>query len=382
VTIFICVSATEAETARLLRDGPRRDFVELARATGGVLVYQRPAASRRGVWRRLTGPHVRQAWEAARRARPGDTVFADGEHIGLPLLGFLILRARRGVRVVMLGHFVTRSWKMLPLAILTRFGPATTLIVHSMIQARKIRPVLGRRCTLRFLPYQVDTDFWNTEAAPPNGDCPTLLAVGAEHRDYATLIEAVRDLPVRVRIAAGSYWARNRAAIGSTPENVEFLTQPLPFCELHAAYEAATAVVVPLEDVPNQSGVTTILEAMSMGRPVITSATAGQNECVSGPTIDGAEAVDIGSLSLRGPRLFDARAPVSTTGCYVPPGDVAAMRAAITRLLVAPEEWREMGSAGRRSACRYFTIERFVESLRDIIADTVPAASEMPLGVR
>ncbi len=382
MTVFICVSATEADTARLLCDGPRRDFVELARAVGGELVYQRPASSRRGVWRKLTGPHVRQAWEAARRARPGDTLFADGEHIGLPLLGFLSLLSRRGVCVVMLGHLVSRPWKMLPLAILTRLGPTTTVIVHSVIQARKIRPVLGRRCTLRFVPYQVDTDFWNTDSAPPHGDCPTLLAVGAEHRDYATLIEAVRDMPVRVRIAAGSHWARNRAGIGSTPENVEFLTEPLPFRELRAAYEAATAVVVPLEDVPNQSGVTTILEAMSMGRPVITSATAGQNECVSGPTVDSAGNVDNSSLSLRGPHLFDAGAPAPMTGCYVPPGNVAAMRAAIIRLLAAPEERREMGAAGRRSACRYFTIERFVESLRDIIEDPVPAASEMPLGVR
>ena len=58
MAVLICVSVTEAEAARLQERGPRRDFVELARTTGGELLYQ-PAGSRRsGLLGRLFGPHI------------------------------------------------------------------------------------------------------------------------------------------------------------------------------------------------------------------------------------------------------------------------------------------------------------------------------------
>ncbi|MGH2634172.1 MAG: hypothetical protein ACRDG3_12240, partial [Tepidiformaceae bacterium] len=62
MSVLICVSATEAETEQLLDNGPRRDFVELAKATGGHLLYQPTSKLRNRALRKLAGPHIREAW--------------------------------------------------------------------------------------------------------------------------------------------------------------------------------------------------------------------------------------------------------------------------------------------------------------------------------
>lgn len=373
----IGVSATATEAGRLVADGPRRDFVALAEAVGGEIVYRDEAPRRRGWRARLIGPHIRQAWRLAKAARRGDRVFADGEHVGIPLCAFLLLRMKRGVPVVMLGHYVDRRWKLAPMWLLSRVGPAATVVVHSVTQAGIARPRLGRRWTVRTVPYQVDTEFWRMPGESPTRDgIPLVVAVGAEHRDYRTLIEAVRGLDVRVCIAGASHWARDVAGYDRLPANVEFLSQPLPFAELRALYARATAVAVPLVDVSNQFGVTTILEAMSMGLPVVTTANRGQRECIRGPLIgaDGElEAVAEG----RGPELFGATVADAATGCYVPVGDAAALRRAIEVVTAGGGVGVAFGAAARVSAERAFSFERYVATLADILDGAAPVTARL-----
>src|SRR5690606_17783691 len=149
----------EAQAARLLKDGPRRDFVELARLTEGTLLYA--AGSRgRGILGRFVGPHVRQAFRAARSLHAGDTCFADGEHIGIPLLVALALQLKRGVRVVMLGHLVDRPWKKFLLRVATRLVPNGSLLLHSTVQREKVHAALAKSWKIELVPYQVDTSYW------------------------------------------------------------------------------------------------------------------------------------------------------------------------------------------------------------------------------
>ena len=89
--------------------------------------------------------------------------------------------------------------------------------------------------------------------------------------------------------------------------------------ELRDQMQASDIVVMPLLPVDFQAGVTTILEAMAMARPVICSSTVGQMDVV----VDG------------------------ETGRYVPPGDVAALRRAIEDLLADPDLAAAMGRRGR-----------------------------------
>ncbi len=366
---WLCVSATAQETAQLRAAGPRRDFLELQRETEGTLLF-RNGTPRGGGWRgRLLGPHVGQAWRAARLVLDGDVAFADGEHVGLPLLAFLRLNRRHPRRVVMLGHLPGRPWKRRLFAMLTAGGGGVgaggegVLVVHSVAQADRLRGLMGPRWRLALLPYQVDADYWRSRSAPTE-DPPLIVAAGSEHRDYATLLQAVDGLPARVVIAAGSHWARRSAAHGSLPANVEWIERTLPFRELRDLYERSSVVVVPLQDVPNQSGVTTILEGMSMARAVVVSATAGQREIVRGPIVGTGDDLDGPADPERGPQVLLPGAPdEATTGCYVPPGDVPALRAALERLLADRARCTALGEAARAAVERHFTIEAFTARL-------------------
>lgn len=365
MTVLLCISVTQEESARLERNGPRRDYLELASAVGGTILY-RTAQSRRGVLGRLAGPHLRQAWIAARRLKRGDTCFADGEHIGIPLLALLFLFGKRRTRVVMLGHLVDPQWKRQLLRLTTRLTPGGTLVVHSVEQQRRIASVVARSWRVELVPYQVDTQYWTPSTSP--GASKLVVAVGSENRDYETLARAVAGLEVEVRIAAGSHWARSIAGSSNPPPNLHYIEQTLPFSELRDLYGRAAIVVVPLHDVTNQSGVTVILEAMSMSKPVIVTASRGQNECIQGPVMRSAGQLDYAATSGRGPRTFgDDDALNGQTGVYVLPGDDAALGAAILALTADPELARKIGSAGRRAAETHFTLERYVSALTAIL---------------
>ena len=362
---LLLVSVAERDIRRLTGNGPRRDFLELAQATGGDLRYASAARSRS--WRgKLLGPHVRQAWHAAAELRNGDTAFADGEHVGLPLLVFLALRARRRVRVVMLGHLVDRRWKRVLLSLASRAVPGGVLVVHSAIQRDIASRALAANWSVELVPYQVDSAFWQSAGTlPSNG---TILAVGSENRDYTTLCAAVDGLPHRVVIAAGSHWARRQATAEHVPANVEFLTQTLDFSALRQAYEQASLVVVPLHDVLNQSGITTLLEAMSMRRPVVVTASRGQRESVQGPLIRADGASDSAATSDRGPAVFGDAVDSRQTGYYAAPGDPASLRAAIQAALADPATSATIGQAARDSIEAHFTLPRYVNELSGLLS--------------
>ena len=377
---LLLASASEAEAARLTENGPRRDFLELARETDAEIVYA-AEGNRGGLLGRLLGPHVRQAWRAAGIARREDAVFADGEHNGLPLLLALRLRGKRARRVVMLGHLLSRRWKLPLLALATRLHGGGLLLLHSVEQERIVRRWIGPSWRVALTPYQVDTAFWRTAAEPE--EPPLIVAAGSENRDYTTLVEAARGLPARVVIAAGSHWARSTAQAHELPENVEYLSEPLSFTGLRDLYDRASVIAVPLNDVRNQSGVTTILEGMSMGRPIVVSATRGQREVVTGPLVDATGALDPVATADRGPRAITEAGPetqAKPTGLYVPAGDAAALRAALERLLADRAEAAALGAAGRQAAERDFDVDRYVAGLAgavDATPDTLSAFSHV-----
>jgi glycosyltransferase involved in cell wall biosynthesis len=99
-----------------------------------------------------------------------------------------------------------------------------------------------------------------------------VLAVGFDvARDYATFADAMKELPYRTIIVARP---RNLEGI-RLPPNAEVLHDP-PFVELRELYAGAKCVVIPVrrEGYPfgaDVSGVTSLLEAMAMAKPVIVS---------------------------------------------------------------------------------------------------------------
>jgi glycosyltransferase involved in cell wall biosynthesis len=197
------------------------------------------------------------------------------------------------------------------------------------------------------IPWSVDSQFWRPLGMPADLVC----AVGSEMRDYPTLIEAMRGLPMRCHLAAGttrevtSPWVGAIGAAGGLPPNVT--VGKLPFSELRMLYARSRLVTVPLLPTDNDNGVTTILEAMAMGKAVVCSRTEGQ----VGVVVDG------------------------ETGLYVPPGDPRALREAIRYLWDHPDVADRMGRAGRARVLAHYRFDDFVSRVKAVVEEVVAAAA-------
>lgn len=132
-------------------------------------------------------------------------------------------------------------------------------------------------------------------------------------RDYATLIEACRPLDCRVLL-------RTSAELAVDGGRAEFVRlDRMTFRELRACYARARIVVVSLKALSSPTGITSILEAMAMGKATI--------------------ATDIGTTR----DLIEDE----VTGLVVPPGDAEALRHAIQCLLADPGLRERLGRAAR-----------------------------------
>jgi glycosyltransferase involved in cell wall biosynthesis len=170
-----------------------------------------------------------------------------------------------------------------------------------------------------------------------------ICSAGLEFRDYATLVEAVRDLDVDVVVAAASPWSKRTSDVtdGGVPANVTLCK--LSLFELRQLYADARFVVMPLHPVDFQAGITTILEAMAMGKGIVCSRTEGQTDAI----VDG------------------------VSGVYVPPADVTALRAAISGLLDDDELATRLGSGAREWVVREADIAVYIDRIIGEVARRV-----------
>jgi glycosyltransferase involved in cell wall biosynthesis len=382
VLLVISAQPTDAQRAAIAAGHePRRDYDALRDALHAELLC--PADARRTrlgrLIERVAGRGAALAWAAFGRRQAYDVLYTDAESVGLPLALLLRLsRTRRGrPRHVMLTHYLTPRVKRL----FFRLGVAShvdTLIVHSSAQRARALALPGMTPErVALLPYFADTRFWRPDAAPATSgnESPMICAVGLEFRDYTTLVEAVRALPVRVVIAAASAWSHHSAFAGAPalPPNVTVASYR--YEPLRDLYAAARFVVVPLREVDNQAGITVILEAMAMGKAVIVSATRGQTDVVRDPRDDGRDPV----ARAWWPGFVDRPGCTGSlgslpTGLYVAPADREALRHAIQQLLDQPALAAELGCNGRRVAETLFTLEAFTARFAAVIrGEPVPA---------
>lgn len=195
---------------------------------------------------------------------------------------------------------------------------------------------------IKFIPYYVDEKFWKPTTAEENMIC----SVGVEMRDYPTLIEAMSKLDIKCHIAAGSARGkifRTVQAIyecGPLPQNVT--VGPLPPKELRELYARSRFVVIPLLESESDNGLTSILEAMAMGKAVICSRTRGQVDVIR----DG------------------------ITGIFVEQGNSQELQKTIQYLWDNPNEAKRMGEEGRKQIEQFNSWEKFVNSIRNIINET------------
>jgi glycosyltransferase involved in cell wall biosynthesis len=348
-----------AELRRLAERGarPRTPYVALADALQADVIdadylLHRGASVSRAIGR-LAGTVEGQVVEMFIRRRRYRHIVAWADKVGLELaLAFKLARARRDL--VLVSNWLMGPSKRVFLErghVQSHLG---TIIGYGSVQLRLAAERYGipeERLHLAVQP--VDEHFWQPEPAPTGP--PTICSVGcvSGFRDYATLADAVRGLPVKVELAVGSLILseahrrdraqRFRSAIPpeSLPENVSYQLD-LPATALRDLYARSRFLVMPLEDVDFDAGVTSITEAMAMGKAVVVTRNRGQVDVVR----DGVE------------------------GIYVTPYDARSLREAIAHLIDNPAEAERLGAAGRLAVERHHTLDNYVSQVAEIVRRT------------
>lgn len=238
------------------------------------------------------------------RRRQYDALFTNAENVGIPLaLLFKLVRNRPGH--VTIGHRLSTPKKRLFFKTLHVHRQIDTIFVYAQAQRDYAERQLGIPVAkLSRIAFHADQRFYR--AMPEIAVEPNLIcSAGLEWRDYPTLIAAVTDLPdLKVTLAAASPWSKHtdETARRVLPPNVE--ARRYEYSALRDLYARSQIVVVPLYENDFQAGVTTLLEAMAMGKAVIVTRTTGQTDVV----IEG------------------------ENGLTVAPGDVEGLRQALLRL--------------------------------------------------
>jgi glycosyltransferase involved in cell wall biosynthesis len=156
-----------------------------------------------------------------------------------------------------------------------------------------------------------------------------IAAIGNDRdRDWESLINAYgNDARYTVRLAT-----RRRIPSSLRASNVE-IAPAAGLKKQHELYDWADVIVVPLRPNAHASGITVMLEAAAVGKPMIVT--------------------DVGALK---DYFTDAQA------VYVPPFDPEALRQAVNRLVAAPADGlRQAQAAARQLMARQLTTEQFAQ---------------------
>ncbi|MGI8968549.1 MAG: glycosyltransferase family 4 protein [Chloroflexota bacterium] len=359
---------------------PRKDYLELRKALSADLIEMRTLEKRTStrIARRLFGGLVAQALLARIVSSRYDVIFSDNETTGLVLAALLRL-GRRRPRHVMIGHVLSRPMKQFLFRLLHLPATIDRVIVHSSRQEQAVRERLGFRAEqTAMVPFQSDADFWRPRDASVKRQ---ICSAGREYRDYDTLLAAVEGLDVDVAIADGSPWSTHRHHIKPSPR---VHIGSYDYAELRTLYAESLFVVVPLVDAENQAGITSILEAMAMGKAVVVSHTRGQSDVVRDRrSRDRSDLTRCTQPEWARDLGAGGMVSASHTGMYVRPGDVAELRRAIIYLLEHPERAAEMGMNGRQLVETVMDVHHFTERVAAIIlgsdgvVESDPAARQL-----
>jgi glycosyltransferase involved in cell wall biosynthesis len=353
--------------------GPRKDYVALIESLRPT-VLDRTRVRQSAIGRlteRWLGMAVAQALLAFQQRNGYDTIITDGEHIAIPL-ALLLKAAGAAITHVTIGHRLSTPKKRLFFRWLRVHSHITRIALHSKLQYEIATSDLGiPKHQLTVIPWQADTSFWHPRPVPEER---LVSSAGLEHRDYPTLFRAVDGLDARVVVGAASHWSRqpNTALTTDRPANVS--VDAFDYAGLRDVFARSAVVVVPLFDVDFQAGITTILEAMAMGKAVIVTQAAGQTDVIEDRRGGiGRPAGRPRTLSLLRELAEQSGVPVEPNGLYVPPSDPAALRRAIEYLLDHPDERARLGAAARRTVERFMSVEHFAARMSAWVEGARPA---------
>jgi glycosyltransferase involved in cell wall biosynthesis len=278
-------------------------------------------------------------WAMARRLAEqltgGDLVYCTGEDIGIPL-ATLCAQKRDRPKIVVFINGVHRPRSRVALNLFNAAAHVNLFITNCSAQVDVLKNFYRIPEEKIFLLLeQTDTQFFTPGAVSSHKPRPIIASVGLERRDYRILAATTADLDVDVRISGFSAdvtpWARSFPKLMPSNMSQRFYE----WTELVQLYRDADLVVVSLFQTAETSGVTTLMEAMACGRPVIVTRTKGLTDYVD----------KVGTVT-----------PVE-------PGDERGLRQIIVQLLQNPQKAEALGKQGYQVAQKYHNSEQYVEIL-------------------
>lgn len=284
----------------------------------------------------LAGLRAMRVARVLRRATAdGDVLLVNGL-LGLPAARL----ARPAVPVVLLGHdIIARAdWR----ALLRLVAPVVTLALP--VSEPVARPLRAAGIATRIVR---NGTAWPVEAAPPAAARPPVVGCAGAltpWKGQAVLLEAVAGLPgVQVELAGAPFpkdtaYAEQLAARIAQPDLAGRARLLGRVADVPHLLHGWSVAVVPSTD-PDPTPLA-LLEAMSVGVPVVATDHGGPPEYLG----DG--------------------------GVLVPPGDVEALRAALSGLLADAELRARYGAAGRRRVAEHYRRDERIGELLDVLAGT------------
>lgn len=309
---------------------------------------------------------------AAFRQRRSATAYITGSENEAIILAIMLGLVRSRVPLVAVGTYPAKPAKMVAWRWARVHRSMYRVMPLGTVQADRLINSLGVPSEkVEVLPYGVDTAYWTPDKATPVvNERHYVFAAGLQHRDYPTLVAATEGLGVDLVIAAASLWAKtpNELAGAALPPWVT--VRSMKYGELRDAYAGAAAVVAPVVETDFSPGMTSIVEGMSMGRPVVVTRSEGTGDYIE----------DRRRMLRRGPvratsasysARFAERAAQGQTGFFVPPGDVGELRSVLTWILEHPVEAEAVGTRGQAVARQIFGLEAYVGRIVAVVEQAV-----------
>jgi glycosyltransferase involved in cell wall biosynthesis len=328
-------------TQEELRARPVEDFTVIGQLYDATIVD--PAVAVRSRPARVVDRVLGTAWvvafRAVREARKADALIAMGDDVGVYAALFKwLLRCRTPLVVICLNLRSRRArlaFGRLGLQRqVQRFLPYSTGIRDVLVDEYGVSPD-----RIDMLHNTVDHRYFDGD--DERADPRQIASAGLALRDYPTLLAATRGLDATVKIEANSAWFAQ-----STTFAPEDLHEGVELCNdgttagLREIYATSAIIVVPLLEVGEPAGNTTILEGMAMRKPVVAS-----------------------NISMGSDHIIDGE-----TGFLVPPGDVGALRACLEMLLADADLRHRIGLAARQAVEDEFTREHYAQRIAQSVS--------------
>jgi glycosyltransferase involved in cell wall biosynthesis len=251
----------------------------------------------------------------------------------------LLLRRLFGFRVPIVIWEVPWSpgWRFREIVSRLALPRADGCVVFSKNQIDLIHKEYGTDVPVYFQHFHTDTDFYSPRTASASAHRIVWSCGLDAGRDFSILLEASKHVDAQFRIKA-----KNLDAPAEQFPNVSLESRFLPPEEFRQQYADASVVVVCTQNTPNASGVTSLMESLSMGRPTVVSDNPALREYI--PT-DGA--------------------------LVVPVGDAVALQNAINYLLENPDIAEEMGRKARLFAQQRLSATRHYNDMAKLFLTLV-----------